>query len=259
MSPYLLAAPAYVSFSGGRTSAFMLRRILDAGSEVEVLFANTGKEREETLDFVAECGSRWGVAIHWLERGPGGDAVEVDYASAARHGEPFERLIQERGYVPNPAAPFCSTELKSRVCRDFMRQRGHDEWDAAVGIRADEPKRVARLRGRKVEGGHVVMPLAEAGVCEEDVLRFWRAQPFDLRLHSHEGNCDLCFKKAGRKLLGLIDRAPDRADWWAAQEQATKTRWRIDRPTYGALVGAVRKQVRLPLLDEGGEPCDICV
>ncbi len=52
---FKLTGPALISFSGGRTSAFMLRRILDAGGgtlfpDVKVAFFNTGKERPETLD-----------------------------------------------------------------------------------------------------------------------------------------------------------------------------------------------------------------
>jgi 3'-phosphoadenosine 5'-phosphosulfate sulfotransferase (PAPS reductase)/FAD synthetase len=60
--------PALISFSGGRTSGYMLWHILDAydgklPDDVHVCFANTGKEREETLRFVHECGSRWGVSL----------------------------------------------------------------------------------------------------------------------------------------------------------------------------------------------------
>ena len=70
--PFFLRGPALVSFSGGRTSAYMLWRILQAHGgtlpdDVVVAFANTGKEREETLRFVHECGSRWNVPIRWIE------------------------------------------------------------------------------------------------------------------------------------------------------------------------------------------------
>lgn len=71
-SPYFCHGPTLISFSGGRTSAYMLYMALCAHggalpSYVYVTFCNTGKEREETLRFVHECGSRWGVHIHWLE------------------------------------------------------------------------------------------------------------------------------------------------------------------------------------------------
>lgn len=66
--PFFIDGPAVISFSGGRTSAEMLRRILDAHDgelpdDVFVDFTNTGKEREETLVFVNECSVRWGIPI----------------------------------------------------------------------------------------------------------------------------------------------------------------------------------------------------
>lgn len=101
--PYLITGPALISFSGGRTSAYMLRMILDAHGgalpdDVHVTFANTGKEREETLRFVHECESRWGVRVHWLEwkdrsgRGvPANDRFDVvGYNSASRNGATYE-------------------------------------------------------------------------------------------------------------------------------------------------------------------------
>ena len=47
-----------ISFSGGRTSAYMTHLLLqqrDLWKDVIVLFANTGQEDERTLDFVNNC------------------------------------------------------------------------------------------------------------------------------------------------------------------------------------------------------------
>lgn len=60
-----------ISFSGGRTSGYMLHRILEANGDlpdrVKVLFANTGREMPGTLDFVHNIEKNWGVDITWLE------------------------------------------------------------------------------------------------------------------------------------------------------------------------------------------------
>jgi len=63
--------PTCISFSGGRTSAYMLWRVLQSNGglppEAVVCFANTGKEEEATLRFVRDCGDQWGVPITWVE------------------------------------------------------------------------------------------------------------------------------------------------------------------------------------------------
>ena len=95
--PFLIAGPAVISFSGGRTSAYMLRRILTAyggtlPNDVVVCFANTGREMLATLDFVRDVGAAWNVPIVWLEYRwePGRHFYEVvSHNSASRAGEPF--------------------------------------------------------------------------------------------------------------------------------------------------------------------------
>jgi len=114
MNPYYTDEPCVISFSGGRSSAFMLYQILQAHEGklpdyIKVCFANTGKEMPQTLDFVRDCGEKWGVNIVWLERFMTINAEEgkkygwhlkvVDYDTASRNGEPFESLAQ-RPYLP---------------------------------------------------------------------------------------------------------------------------------------------------------------
>ena len=52
MNPFLIKEPTCISFSGGRTSAYMLWRVLQSNGglpiEAIVCFANTGKEDEAT-------------------------------------------------------------------------------------------------------------------------------------------------------------------------------------------------------------------
>lgn len=250
--PYRIEGPALISFSGGRTSAFMLHEILRAYDgqlppDVVVAFANTGKEREETLRFVHECGSRWGVEIHWLEWRPMPERfAEVGLNSAARAGEPFEGLIALRGRLPNPLQRFCSRELKVEPIKAFCRSLGWERWTNVIGLRHDEGLRVLKKLAENDNGGHrwkSVMPLAKAKVTKADVMAFWSAQPFDLGLKAYEGNCDLCFLKSEGKLKAIIREQPGAADWWIAQE-ATGSRFERAR-SYADLAREVAEQPHL--------------
>ena len=168
-NPYRITGPALISFSGGRTSAYMLKMILDAyggvlPDDVHVTFANTGKEREETLRFAHECATRWNVRARWLEwrtrrtKTDDGDIIpfdqryeEVGYNSASRDGRPFFDLITAKGYTPNAVTRFCTSELKVRVMKWFMQAQGYEHWTNIVGLRHDEQHRGAKSRAPNKE------------------------------------------------------------------------------------------------------------
>jgi 3'-phosphoadenosine 5'-phosphosulfate sulfotransferase (PAPS reductase)/FAD synthetase len=240
--PFHIEGPAIISFSGGRTSAYMLWCILqehggELPADVLVGFANTGKEDPKSLDFVRDCEERWGQKIVWLEYARSATPKlrwkQVTYETASRNGEPFSALIDERGYLPNPVARFCTQELKVGALRRWAAANGLKGADNVIGLRADEPSRVARMRGNR-EGYDVLMPLAEAGITKRDVMEFWLKQNFDLRLPNiggvtPAGNCDLCFLKNTATLQGLIRRNPELADWWIEQEAKV-----ANNPTFAA-------------------------
>lgn len=236
--PYYVEGPALISFSGGRTSGYMLRLILDRGlqPDVHVVFANTGKERSETLDFVRECGERWGVPIHWLEWDPETRFREVTWETASRKGEPFTALIHWKQYLPNPVTRFCTTWLKLVPIWAWGEAQGFTHWNAVIGIRADEPRRVGRIVASARAFEDVCLPLYDAGVTRADVLAWWAAQPFDLGLRDWEGNCDLCFLKGTAKRLRIIQDRPDLAEWWVEQEREIGGPFRAHSPSYAQLV-----------------------
>jgi hypothetical protein len=218
--PFKILEPTVISFSGGRTSAYMLWRILQSNNglpeEAIVCFANTGKEEEATLKFVHDCEENWKVKIHWLEyRADDPKFAEVDFFTASRSGEPFEALITKKNYLPNPVTRFCTVELKIRTIHKFLKSLGwkHNENMDWVGIRADEPRRAAKIDRERT-------PLVSAGVTALDVGKFWESQPFDLGLpniggKTLHGNCDLCFLKGAKITQSLISENPQRALWWA--------------------------------------------
>jgi hypothetical protein len=257
--PFHITGPAIISFSGGRTSAKMLKRIIDAhgGSlpdDVYVTFANTGLEHEKTLRFVHECATRWAVRIRWLEwksrlkRTPVAERFEeVGFNSASRNGEPFDRLIDSKKALPNQAQRFCTEHLKVQVMQDFMRHEAGLEpgqYTEVIGLRADEFWRYAKGRERaEKEGRLVAYPLIAAKVCKPDVMAFWLGentdplaptlplpQGFDLGLRGIDGNCRLCFMKGPDAIGALIREEPGMEGWYVRAEKRTGHTFRDQRP-----------------------------
>jgi 3'-phosphoadenosine 5'-phosphosulfate sulfotransferase (PAPS reductase)/FAD synthetase len=271
--PFKIDSPTCISFSGGRTSAYMLWRVLQSNgglpAEAVVCFANTGKEDEATLRFVQRCSDEWKVPITWLEyrNDPLGFAITY-FEAAARQGEPFEALMRHRGLLPNPFRRFCSQELKIRTMARYLKYLhivdtvGEGEFFSWVGLRADEPRRLAKI-------GRDRAPLAAAGVTVADVGAFWKAQPFDLDLpnmngRTMHGNCDLCFLKPTSQILSLIAEKPERATWWARMEREIPaigrttvdgSVFRMDRPSYAAMVKSADAQVDMYGYEEESIPC----
>lgn len=263
MSPYLITGPALISFSGGRTSAFMLHKILRAHGgvlpdDLIVAFANTGKEREETLRFVHECGSRWGVKIHWLEWRRGKPCFdEVGFNSAARNGEPFAELVNGKSYLPNWQARFCTQHLKIEVLNAFAQSLGFISGNYAevIGLRFDEGMRILKgMENAEKYGRRCLYPLSRAKITKSHIMAFWRDQPFDLGLEPWEGNCDLCFLKGRGLRKRIIRDDPTRADWWAEQERLTGGFF-DKRDRYADLVGEVRRSPEL--FDDPSEEYDV--
>lgn len=230
---FKIKEPTVISFSGGRTSAYMLWRILKAHnmslpSDAIVCFANTGKEDAATLQFVADCEKHWKIEIHWLEYVSGKPKFKrVNFNTAARNGEPFAAMIQDKKMLPNNFMRFCTSELKINAIRRYIKSIGLDIDDDQhlVGIRADEPRRVAKV-------GLAMCPLAQAGITSRDVGAFWEANEFDLGLpkvgQNNLSNCDLCFMKGDKTLFSLILEKPSRATWWIETENAMKAHSKVE-------------------------------
>lgn len=207
-----------LSFSGGRTSAYML-----ANYDFDLaIFANTGKEAEGTLDFVRKCGEYFDKKIVWLEYTTDNDLKFeiVDFETANRNGRPFEQVIRKTNFLPNQQMRNCTVEMKAKTIKRYLKHLGVKirDVDMLLGIRADEPRRYHKLKDTNRNGWDNVMPLYKDGVTKKHVLEFWKQQPFDLNINSHEGNCDLCFLKGLGKKIELLRQKPEIANWWIDME-----------------------------------------
>lgn len=268
---FFITGPALISFSGGRTSAYMLWRILQAHGgtlpdDVHVCFANTGKEREETLRFVHECASRWNVRVRWLEwrdrrkRTPVAERFEeVGFNSAARNGEPFAALIASKKALPNQEHRWCTEHLKVQIMFDFMETRGftRGDYDELIGLRGDENWRVIKMHARnEIEGRRCRAPLSSAGVTVRDIMAFWQAQDFDLGLRPVDGNCTLCFMKGRQNLGALIREDASLADWYLEQEDKVGATF-SSRYSMAEIVRSVETQPQFDVLEEYDAECGL--
>ena len=273
--PFKIDSPTCISFSGGRTSAYMLWRVLQSNGglpdEAKVCFANTGKEDEATLRFVDRCAKEWEIPIAWVEYINADDTKDrfrlVDFETASRNGEPFEAIIRKRNYLPNPVSRFCTVEMKVRAIHRYLKSIGWTEWESMLGIRADEQRRLAKI-GQQDYGKHEekLAPLGRVGVTKEIVGDFWKAMPFDLELPNMNGvtmhgNCDLCYLKGGSQIFSLIQEKPERAVWWAKMEAlalASKpdgAKFRTDRPSYASMLKFSQEQRDMFDVDEESISC----
>lgn len=270
---YKIEGPALVSFSGGRTSGYMLKKIIEAHKgtlpeDVYVVFANTGKEMPQTLDFVKDCADKWDCYIYWLEleisnERPIYRTKEVSYETASRNGEPFSALIERRNMLPNPVMRMCTQELKMNVMKRFMKQKGHKEWTNVVGLRYDEPMRVAkqnRQNDNNINSWDSVCPLYTNKVTIQDVFNFWQKNNFDLKLTNNNGktlagNCDLCYLKGRKTLTKIIKEKPDLAEWWIEQEKKINATFRKDG-NYIDLVNLTNlEEKQIELFDDDTRSC----
>lgn len=211
-----------VSFSGGRSSAYMAYRLKQDYSDkfhLKFLFANTGQENEATLDFVNKCDKEFGLGVVWLEavvhhgEKRGCTHKVVTYETASRKGEPFEAMISKYG-IPNKSYPHCTRELKLNPMRSYLWSKGWEVSDylSFVGVRADEPD---RLRSKPQQGYAMAeYPLAKwFPMTKPEVNEWWRQQPFDLDLKDYQGNCKWCWKKSFRKLAQIAHETPEAFDF----------------------------------------------
>ena len=264
MNPFEIIEQTCISFSGGSTSAYMLWRVLEAhGGELPndavVCFANTGKEDEATLQFVHDCSINWNVPIVWLEWAGYQEPKFkiINFKTASRNGEPFEECIKYYKKLPNPVQRWCTGQLKIRTIHRYLRSIGwkHHETDNNdfVGIRADEPRRGAKMPKHKI-------PLFTAGVTKKTINEFWANQPFKLNLGLFRdeallGNCDMCFLKSLDKKVNIARMYPEKTVWWAKMESLVKelapnhtgngNLFRTDNPSYREMANFAMNQTQL--------------
>lgn len=218
-----------VSFSGGETSAFMAQWLNNnyekyGYENIVFVFANTGLENEETLEFVEQCDKYFKLNIQWIEaeviheHRKGTKYYHTDYDNASRNGEPFEQVIKKYG-IPNQTNPICTRELKAVTIASFGKQWFNGEkYDTAIGIRVDEIDRI----NDKAKEKRFIYPLINKDMIPSTkpmINFYWKNMPFRLNLKGYQGNCKTCWKKSFKKLYQIAKENPKAFDFMDRMEQ----------------------------------------
>lgn len=184
-------------------------------------FANTSKEKAETLEFANLVDKEYGLDLVWLEPvfsytpREGTTFKVVNYDTAKRNGEVFEEMILHYG-IPNQAYPHCTREMKTQPLQKYAKHIFGGGHYTAIGIRADE---IDRVNDNYKELKYYYPLVMGVGTTKPEVNKFWRDQPFRLQLKGYEGNCNKCWKKSIRKLKTIEVEEANRDTWWSDMEE----------------------------------------
>jgi hypothetical protein len=250
-----------VTFSGGETSAFMgqyLNKEMQNEYEMLFVFANTGMESSETLEFVNKCEQKFGINVNWIEakvfhnQKKSCGFIKVDYLTATRNTDwklrtdtPFEEVVKKYG-IPNHSRLHCTRELKMNPIKAFAKSVwGNEKYYLALGIRIDE---IDRMNSKKEEL-RLVYPLIQKEMkpmTKKHINFWWANQEFRLNLKGYQGNCGACYKKSDNKLMQMVLDDVNYFEFLAYLENK-----------YGNPNGKIPQKVKTIEVDENGEEYEV--
>lgn len=213
-----------ISFSGGETSAAMLWWLLKNKSneyDFKIVFANTGRENEQTLLFVKKCAEFFGIEIIWIESNVWGSVAKknkhkiVTFETATRNSDwrktkntPYEQMVIKYG-LASISNKFSTRELKDKPIQSYMRSIGFkdEDYDIFIGIRSDEMDR--QKEKKDTEKRTFIYPFIKWVRWTKKHVNFWWSQMnFRLDIPGYAGNCVMCYKKQLEKIIQIyIDDA----------------------------------------------------
>jgi len=238
-----------VSFSGGRTSAYLCYLMKEKyGDEVDFIYMDTGAEHEKTYEFIRKVNDEFGLNLTCLRTdfssplGAGNGFTVVDINSISPDLKPFSEMIYKYG-VPYIGGMFCTDRMKlvpfNKYCKEkypktfwcdgiqkqggtpagnMFEEAGYETW---LGIRADEPKRVF---GKKLYG----KLKSTLGLSDSDLIDMYSTNHIDMEkffVMEEPSECALFNEVCRRKRAGIRYMAEisdydkqDVLDFWSNQD-----------------------------------------
>lgn len=225
-----------ISISGGRSSALM-SRIIQTSKKYDVfnkvyVFANTGMERPETIQFLKNIEKYWGIdivkieGIYSSEMNVGIKHKIVEWNQIDMKAKTFENSIMHKNKgtfegLPNQSAPYCSYTLKRYPIEHFARTYLNKDYITAIGFRKEDmPKRITWQEIK--EDKKRIYPLFtdfKYPIGKNDLNIWWEKQQFKLEIDSKFGNCELCWKKSEKNLVEIIRKGTRFENWMEEMER----------------------------------------
>ncbi|ORM72387.1 hypothetical protein HA48_14615 [Pantoea wallisii] len=199
-----------VSLSGGRTSGYLAHIKKEQNPDTEFIFMDTGAEHPKTYEFIRNIVEHWKIKLTCLRVIPNPEMNKpstYEILSVNQIGpdlEPWKRMLSKYGH-PYVGGAFCTDRMKTvpfiKYCDEHFGRGNYTTW---LGMRIDEPKRISPKPS--------IRYLAEISDFEkQDVINWWKEQPFDLDIHEHLGNCVFCIKKSLQKVALATKDEPEMA------------------------------------------------
>lgn len=197
-----------VSFSGGRTSAYLVylmeqkRKLLNWN--VTYIYMDTGAEHPKTYEFIRSVAEHFKIDLVCLrvvinpELGQANTYEQIDISDLKTDFYVWPSMLKKYS-LPYVNGAFCTDRMKLVPYTKYCKDKFGKDYITWLGIRADEPKRLIPKAGKRY--------LAEISHFDKwDVIDWWKDMPFDLEIPEYLGNCMFCIKKGVNK-VALAARA----------------------------------------------------
>ena len=203
-----------LGISGGKDSAALAVHLRDRIPDMEYVFCDTGKELNETYEFIDK-----------LEAYLNKHIIRLPEELEGNKNKNFDHYIELfNGYLPSASNRWCTAELK---LAPFEKYLGEDKVINYVGIRADENR-----TGLISSKGNVktVFPFREDNIDKEGVLKILEQAGIGLPTYYEwrtRSGCYFCFYQSPKEWKGLKKRHPELFEK-AKQYEKDDFTWRQD-------------------------------
>jgi len=263
-----------VSFSGGRTSAYLVwlivvKLILKGVSikDIAVIFMDTGAEHPKTYEFIKNIVKYFNINLICLqpkttfELGIGNTYDIVSINDIRWDLKLWADLLKKYGR-PSAVAGFCTDRMKEVVaikyCNDTFGKGNYYSW---LGMRHDEPKRL--VGNHNIYDKSAYKQLIKQGLDDYDISELFCQISEDIGLlntdfsYIHDETKELLISrikkqhKIGLRYLAQISKADKEEilNWWGEQP------FNLEIPEYlGNCVFCVKKGVNKIALAAKDEP-----